>query len=160
MGFTEKLQINLPRHIAAAQTYSHLKNLTAITVQIIATAAMTAMGNHMFPSFRPRKADFISLMPCVRGKTLTIFCIAAGMTSKGRVAPEKISIGKYNMHAITLALLEFFATPPTIIPMLSVEIIVSSQLPVNAAKEPVILTPQKSIAAGSSKSREARQYTT
>ena len=50
------------------------------------------------------------------------------MTSKVRVVPEKINIGKNNKQAMTLALFEFFAIPPTIIPILKVDIIVSSQL--------------------------------
>ena len=84
--------------------YSHLKNLTAIPVQTIATADITTTGSHQFSAGKPRNADFISSIPCVNGNMLTIFCIMGGITSKGRVAPEKISIGKYKMQAITLAL--------------------------------------------------------
>lgn len=55
--------------------YSHLKNLTATPVQITVTAAITVMGIHAFSVGKPRKVDFISSIPCVNGKTLTIFCI-------------------------------------------------------------------------------------
>lgn len=84
--------------------YSHLKNLTAIPVQTIATVDIIMTGSHLFSSGKPRNADFISSIPCVNGNMLTIFCIMGGITSKGRVAPEKISIGRYKMQAITLAL--------------------------------------------------------
>ena len=63
----------------------------------------------------PKKVDFISWMPCVIGKNCTTVCIPFGITSKGRVAPENMSIGKYNIQAITLAVLAFWAIPPTII---------------------------------------------
>lgn len=92
------------------------------------------------------------------GKTLTIFCISAGITSNGSVAPEKISIGKYKIQAITLALFEFLAIPPTIIPILRTDTIVSSQLPKNANHEPLILTFHISIAAGIRVSIDTRQY--
>ena len=69
------------------------------------------------------------------------------MTSKGNVAPENISIGKYNTLAITLAVLVFFAMPPTIIPMLKVDTIVSSQLPRNPVHEPYILIFQNIVPA-------------
>ena len=91
---------------------------------------------------------------------LTIFCITVGITSNGSVAPEKINMGKYKMQAITLALFEFFAIPPTIIPMLRVDTIVISQLPKNASQEPLILTFQISIAVGTRVSIDTRQYTT
>ena len=65
-----------------------------------------------------------------------IFCIAVGITSNGSVAPEKISIGKYKIQAMTLALFIFLAIPPTNRPMLNVDTIVSSQLPKNKSKEP------------------------
>ena len=58
-----------------------------------------------------------------------IFCIAAGITSNGSVVPEKISIGKYKIQAMTLALFIFLAIPPTNRPMLNVDTIVSNQLP-------------------------------
>lgn len=139
---------------------SHLKNFTAILVHITVTAAITATGIHPFFVVKPRKADFISSMPCVSGKTLTIFCIAGGITSKGSVVPEKISIGKYKTQAITLALFEFFATPPTIIPILNVDTIVKSQLPKNAGSEPFILTFHISIAAGKRVIIDTIQYKT
>ena len=74
--------------------------------------------------------------PSGRGNRLTAFCMIRGMTSSGSVVPEKISIGKYSREAIIPACLEFFATPPTSIPMLKVESMVSSQLPRNAGTEP------------------------
>ena len=86
--------------------------------------------------------------PCVNGKIPIIFCMAAGMTSKGSVAPEKISIGKYRIQAATLALLVFFAIPPTNNPILKVDSIVKSQLPKNKRKDPCILIFQNSMAAG------------
>lgn len=127
---------------------------------MIVTAAITTIGNQAFSIGKPRKADFINRIPCVIGKTHTIFCITAGITSKGSVAPEKINIGKYRIQAITLALFEFFAIPPTIIPILRVDTIVSSQLPKYADHEPRILTFHISIAVGMSVSIDARQYTT
>ena len=80
--------------------------------------------------------DFISCMPWVKGNTLIIFCTLSGITSKGRVAPEKISMGKYSTQAITLAFLVFLAIPPTIMPMLNVESTVRSQLPANPPQKP------------------------
>lgn len=146
----------VPSNIA----YSHLKNLTAIPVQITVTATITTTGNHTFSISKPRKVDFISWIPCVNGKMLTIFCMAVGIISKGSVAPEKINIGKYKIQAITLALFEFAATPPTIIPILRVDTIVSNQLPINANQEPLILTFHISVATGISVSIDIRQYTT
>ena len=64
-----------------------------------------------------------------------IFCIAAGITSNGSVVPEKISIGKYKIQAMTLALFIFLAIPPTNRPMLNVDTIVKNQLPKNKRKE-------------------------
>ena len=127
---------------------------------MIVTITITTIGNQVFGVGKPRKVDFISWIPCVIGKTLTIFCITAGITSKGSVAPEKINIGKYKIQAITLALFEFFAIPPTIIPILRVVTIASNQLPKNANQSPLILTFHISIAVGISVSIDTRQYTT
>ena len=129
-------------------------------MQTTVTAAKTVTGSNTFRTGKPRNADFISIMPCVSGKKLTIFCIKPGITSNGSVAPEKISIGKYKTQAITLALFEFFATPPTIIPILSVDNIVSSQLPKKADQEPPILIFHISIAVTMSVSIDTIQYTT
>ena len=101
------------------------------------TDDITTIGSHIFAAGKPRNVNFISQIPWVSGKTLTIFCIAVGITSKGSVAPEKINIGKYRTQAITLAFFEFFAMPPTIIPILKVDIIVRSQLPKNVLSEKV-----------------------
>ena len=48
----------------------------------------------MLPVLIPKKVFFIIVSPCVRGNTPTSFCIAVGITSRGSVVPEKISIGK------------------------------------------------------------------
>lgn len=64
------------------------------------------------------------------------------------------------MQAITLALLEFFAIPPTIIPILRVDIMVRSQLPEKANSEPLILTFHNRNAAGISVITDTTQYTT
>ena len=69
----------------------------------------------------PNVEALISLIPCVRGRISAIFWSEEGMISYGRVAPEKINIGKYNKLAITPALLVSLATPPTIIPMLNID---------------------------------------
>lgn len=99
---------NFPRaRIHGIAAYSHLKNLTAIPAQMMVMAVIVTTGNQTCSTGRPRKADFISWIPCVIGKIRTIFCIAAGITSKGSVAPEKINIGKYKMQAMTLALFAF-----------------------------------------------------
>ena len=116
--------------------YSHLKYFTAIPEQARVTHSITRMGNVKCSTDRPRNADFISWMPWVKGNTLIIFCTLSGITSKGRVAPEKISMGKYSTQAITLALLAFLAIPPTIMPMLNVDSTVRSQLPANPPQEP------------------------
>ena len=97
---------------------------------------ITIIGNMELSSVTPRNIAFISWIPWVRGNTLIIFCMISGMTSKGNVAPEKMSMGKYRIQAITLALLAFLAIPPTIMPILNVERTVRSQLPINPIQEP------------------------
>ena len=89
-----------------------------------------------------------------------IFCIAAGITSNGSVVPEKISIGKYKIQAMTLALFIFLAIPPTNRPMLNVDTIVSNQLPKNKSKEPCIFIFQNSIANRNKVSMDTTQYMT
>ena len=84
----------------------------AIAVQMAVTASMTQTGRRIFPWASPKKVFFIRVMPWVRGNRLTSFCMAWGITSTGRVVPEKISMGKYKTDAITLACLEFLAIPP------------------------------------------------
>ena len=64
------------------------------------------------------------------------------------------------MQAITLAIFEFFAMPPTIIPILKVDTIVRNQLPKNAGHEPCIDTFQISMAAGMSVSIDTAEYRT
>ena len=125
------------------ENYSHLKHLIEIPKQIRVTALMIITGSNAFSSGIPRNAAFISCIPCVNGKTLIIFCIIIGITSKGSVAPENISMGKYRIQAITLALFMFFAIPPTNNPILKVDTIVKSQLPKNKRKEPCIFIFQK-----------------
>ena len=98
------------------------------------TIPITAAGTQTDSVCIPRKAAFISCIPCASGKRATIFCIIPGITSKGSVAPEKISMGNYKRQAITLAIFSFFAMPPTSIPMLKVETRVRSQLPRNTRK--------------------------
>ena len=137
--------------------YSHLKHLTATPKQRIVTPSITRTDSHILWNGVPKKVAFISWMPCVMGKNCTIFCIVFGITSNGKVAPEKISIGKYKIQAITLAVLAFLATPPTIIPMLKVEIIVKSQLPIKAIHDPCISTFQNSIATGITVARETAE---
>ncbi len=43
----------------------------------------------------PKHAAFKILIPCVKGKIFAIFCNTLGIASYGKVAPEKINIGKY-----------------------------------------------------------------
>ena len=74
--------------------YSHRKKRTARMVQSAATPIITQSGNRMLPVLTPKNVFFIIVSPCVSGKTLTIFCIAFGITSIGSVVPEKISMGK------------------------------------------------------------------
>ena len=74
--------------------YSHRKKRTARMVQSAATPIITQSGNRMLPVLTPKNVFFIIVSPCVSGKTLTIFCIAFGMTSIGSVVPEKTSMGK------------------------------------------------------------------
>ena len=121
---------------------------------MIVTASITRTGSHTFESGVPKKAAFISWIPCVIGKNCTTVCIPFGITSKGRVAPENISIGKYRIQAITLAVSAFLAIPPTIIPILKVETIVKDQLPINVSHDPCTSTFQKSIATGIIVARE------
>ena len=80
-----------------------------------------------------------------------------GITSKGSVVPEKISMGKYKIQAITLALFIFLAIPPTNNPILKVDTIVKSQLPKNNSKAPCILISQNSMAARNRVSIETMQ---
>lgn len=63
-------------------------------MQSAITPTITPIGSRMFPVFAPKNALFIMVSPCVSGKNPTIRRITAGMTSKGSVVPEKISIGK------------------------------------------------------------------
>lgn len=85
-----------------------------------------------------------SLIPI--GKSGWPFCIARGMISSGSVVPEKTSMGKYRMQAITLACFVSFATPPTSVPTESVEIIVMAQLPRKARSDPRRRIPHRSPA--------------
>ena len=121
---------------ATHKCYSHLKHFTAIPEQAKVTHSITMIGNKEFSTVRPRNVAFIIWMPWVKGNTLIILCMASGIISKGKVAPEKMSMGKYRTQAITLALLAFLAMPPTIMPMLNVERTVRSQLPANPLQAP------------------------
>lgn len=56
--------------------------------------SMTQTGSRTLSVRMPKNACCIIVSPCVSGKKLTIFCIAGGMTSRGNVVPEKISMGK------------------------------------------------------------------
>ena len=58
------------------------------------STSITQIGNRILPVLMPENMFFIIVSPCVSGKMLTIFCIAAGITSIGSVVPEKVSIGK------------------------------------------------------------------
>ena len=140
--------------------HSHLKHFTATPVHKMVTVPMTAAGIQTDPVCIPREAAFISCIPCVSGKRETIFCTVSGITSKGSVAPEKTSIGKYSRQAMTLAIFSFFAIPPTIIPMLNVETRVRSQLPRNAAGLPGSLTPHKTAPMGKTSAIDTAAYST
>lgn len=74
--------------------YSHRKKQTARIVQSAVTPTITQIGNRILSVLIPKNVFFIIVSPCVSGKTLTIFCIAIGMTSMGSVVPEKTSMGK------------------------------------------------------------------
>ena len=67
----------------------------------------TTTGIQICSTNCPKEVAFISWIPWVSGNRETIFCITPGMTSKGSVAPENISIGKYSALAITLAIFSF-----------------------------------------------------
>ena len=129
--------------------YSQLKKRIARMVQSAVTHTITQSGSRMLPVPIPKNVFFIIVSPCVSGKTLTIFCIAFGITSIGSVVPEKTSMGKYRIEAMTLACLVFFATPPASIPTDRVEIMVIAQLPRKATSEPCNRTPHKRAAADS-----------
>ncbi len=129
--------------------YSQRKKRIARMVQSAVTPTITQSGSRMLPVPIPKNVFFIIVSPCVSGKTLTIFCIAFGITSIGSVVPEKTSMGKYRIEAMTLACLVFFATPPASIPTDRVEIMVIAQLPRKARSEPCNRTPHKSAAADS-----------
>lgn len=154
----KKLIIEMNNQLFDWENYSHLKYFMATPKQMSVTAIIVRIGNHPFSSGKARKVDFMSWMPCVSGKRRMIACIVPGKTSKGSVAPEKSNIGKYKMQAITLVLLVFLAKPPTIIPILRVDIIVSSQLPIQAIQDPLILTCHMSMETGISVNRETKQY--
>ena len=136
-----------------------MKHLIEIPKQIRVTALITVIGSNAFSSGIPRNVAFINCIPCANGRTPIIFCIITGITSKGSVAPEKISMGKYRIQAITLALFMFFAIPPTNNPILKVDTIVKSQLPKNKRKEPCIFTFQNSITAKNKVSIDTMQST-
>ena len=74
--------------------HSQRKKQTARIVQSAVTPNMTPIGSKTLPALIPKNVFFIIVSPCVSGKMLTIFCIAAGITSIGSVVPEKVSIGK------------------------------------------------------------------
>lgn len=112
------------------------------------TALITVSGSSALSIGNPRKSAFINCIPCVNGKNPITLCMTAGRTSKGIVAPEKISMGKYIIQPMMLALFVFFAIPPTSKPILKVDIIVNSQLPKNKRIEPCSLIFQNNIAAG------------
>ena len=77
---------------------------------------MTTRGSQATSIDKPSEAAFSNLIPCVSGRISEILCNAVGITSYGRVAPEKINMGKYKTLATILATFMFGATPPTIIP--------------------------------------------
>lgn len=74
--------------------HSQRKKRTARTVQSAVTPNMTLIGSKTLPALMPKNVFFIIAIPCVSGKTRTIFYVAVGMTSIGSVVPEKISMGK------------------------------------------------------------------
>ena len=117
-------------------SYSHLKNLIATNEQTKAIATIAKIGSRTLSRGKPSIADFSILIPCVNGKMSMAFCIVVGITSYGSVAPEKMSIGKYNTLAIMPADLEFLAIPPTIIPMLNIDIITNKYELKNNIHEP------------------------
>ena len=84
-----------------------MKNFTAIPPQIIIRATMTIRGSQATSIGKPREAAFSNLIPCVSGRISAILCNAVGITSYGRVAPEKINMGKYKTLATILATFMF-----------------------------------------------------
>ena len=92
-------------------------------MQMMTIVAIKTTGNRILSTSNPKEAAFISFIPCVRGKMFANFCNIAGITSYGNVAPENISIGKYNTLATTPAIFVFGAMPPTIMPMLNMDTI-------------------------------------
>lgn len=133
-----------PSNIGMLFFYSHLKKRIATPEQITVTPSITRTGRIGLGIESPKNVAFISSIPCVNGKSRTTLCMAFGITSIGSVVPENTSMGKYRMEAMTPARLLFFATPPTSMPMLRVEIMVKSQLPRKAGRLPINRMFQKS----------------
>lgn len=130
----------------------------ASPVQRSITTIITVTGIKTLPVLTPKKECFIREIPWVSGAKLTTFCMAWGITSTGSVVPENTSMGKYSSDAMTPACLVFLATPPTSIPILSVDSMVSSQLPTNVRTLPWIRTFQNRPAAAARVRSEAAQY--
>lgn len=89
-----KHRLRNPAGVFVIIVYSQRKKRTESAVQSAARPTITHTGSSTLPVSAPMKAFFIIVIPCVSGKRLTIFCIVRGITSSGRVVPEKTSIGK------------------------------------------------------------------
>lgn len=138
--------------------YSHLKHLIATAEQIAVIINIITIGIIIFSTDCPKIADFSIFIPCVSGNTSTMFFIIFGITSYGIVAPENISIGKYNTLAITPAIFESFDIPPTIIPILNIEIITSSHHKMKLKIFPCMLNLKKSLATKNNELIDTKEY--
>lgn len=109
-------------------------------------ATIKIIENITFSIGKAKKVHFNSLIPCVNGSTSAIFCNAVGITSYGKVAPEKISIGKYRILATVLAILVLGDIPPTIIPILNIDNMTRTNERKNFQNEPIILKSKNNVA--------------
>lgn len=77
------------------------KKRTAKIAQSTAVPSMTQIGSKTLPALIPKNVFFIIVRLSVSGKTLTIFCIALGMTSIGSVVPAAPKVCSGNASAKT-----------------------------------------------------------
>ncbi len=119
--------------------YSHLKYFMEIPPHTIVITTIRITGKRTVSTGSPNDVAFSNLIPCVSGKIAEKFCSASGIIAYGKVAPEKINIGKYKTLATMLAILAFGAMPPTIVPILNMDTITRINAAKNNSTEPFIL---------------------
>jgi hypothetical protein len=111
-----------------------------------ASTLITMIGIRTPVIGKPNEVAFKSFIPWVSGKRFEAFCSPDGIISYGKVAPEKINIGKYSRLAIMPACFALAAMPPTMIPMLKMENITRRKLPENPNREPFKLQWKNTLA--------------